>query len=303
MLVVAEGPEKGVQDKVGEIKDRFGIDLEFTALAVGPLLEKANQSLNADEGTFDIINVLGFSVSQMVGGDKFEQLNAYLDDPAKTPPDFDFADYPPGQTEYVGYFDVANGSFGGESLYLIPGLHGGSVITFYRKDLLEEAGLEPPSDPDSWLAAIEALNKDDVAGNSMIAKSGDVSLFLVDFWTRFTALGGELMSGSPQTKDFTPNLTGAESVARAAAHDRLREVRHERRHAVRLHGLRRRLRGRQDRDDAHVGHDRRHGLRPEPSRRSPTRSTSPCRWAASPCAAAGASASPRTPRTRTPPGP
>ena len=46
----------------------------------------------------------------------------------------------------------------------------------------------------------------------MIAKSGDVSLFLVDFWTRFTALGGELMSGSPQTKDFTPNLTGAESV-------------------------------------------------------------------------------------------
>ena len=120
MLVVAEGPEKGVKDKVGEIKDRFGIDLEFTALAVGPLLEKANQSLNADEGTFDIINVLGFSVSQMVGGDKFEQLNAYLDDPAKTPPDFDFADYPPGQTEYVGYFDVANGAFGGESLYLVP---------------------------------------------------------------------------------------------------------------------------------------------------------------------------------------
>ena len=34
----------------------------------------------------------------------------------------------------------------------------------------------------------------------MIAKSGDVSLFLVDFWTRFTALGGELMSGSPQTQ-------------------------------------------------------------------------------------------------------
>lgn len=212
MLVVAEGDEKGVQDKVGEIKDRFGVDLEVTALAVGPLLEKANQSINASEATFDIITVLGFAVAQMVGGGKFEQLNAYLDDPAKTPPDYDFADFPPGQLEYVGYFDQAAGNFGGDSLFLIPGLHGGTVATFYRKDLLEAAGVAPPSDPASWLAAVEALNKDGVAGNSMIAKSGDVSLFLVDWWTRFTALGGELMTGAPSTKDFAPNLTGAEAV-------------------------------------------------------------------------------------------
>ncbi len=158
--------------------------------------------------------MLGFSVSQMVGGDKFELLNPYLEDPAKTPPDYDFEDFPPGQLEYVGYFDVANGTFGGDHLYLHPGpprRHGDHLLPQGPAGRRPACSRRPT--PDSWLAAAEALNKDGVAGNSMIAKSGDVSLFLVDFWTRFTALGGELMSGSPQTKDFTPNLTGEQSVA------------------------------------------------------------------------------------------
>ena len=47
----------------------------------------------------------------------------------------------------------------------------------------------------------------------MIAKSGDVSMFLVDWYTRFTSQGGKLMSGSPQKKNFTPRLTSPAAVA------------------------------------------------------------------------------------------
>jgi hypothetical protein len=47
ILIAAEGDDKGVHDKVGEIKKRFGIDLKYTALPVGPLIEKANQNLKA----------------------------------------------------------------------------------------------------------------------------------------------------------------------------------------------------------------------------------------------------------------
>ena len=132
------------------------------------------QSLNASEGSFDLINVLGFTVSQFVGGDNYELLQPYLDDPAKTPADYDFADFLEGQLEYVGYFDIPNQQFGGDSLYLIPGLHDGSVIMFYRTDLFEQAGLAPPTNWDEYLAAAQALNSGDVAGTSMIAKSGDV---------------------------------------------------------------------------------------------------------------------------------
>ncbi len=213
ILVAAEGDDKGVKDKIPEIKKRFGIDVKMTALAVGPLLEKANQNLKAPTSSFDAIMVLGFSVSQMVGGGYFERLNPYLSNRSKTPRSYDFGDFPKGQLQYVGYYDVKKRQFGGKDLYLIPGLHGGSAILFYRKDLFQKAGLKPPKTWAQYLAAAKALNKDGVAGNSMIAKSGDVSMFLVDWYTRFASSGGKLMSGNPRAKTFRPRLTSPQAVA------------------------------------------------------------------------------------------
>ena len=210
LLVAAEGDEKGVQDKIGEIKKRFGIDVKMTALAVGPLIQKSNQSFKAPTGTYDAVMVLGFTVAQMVGGGFFEPLNKYV---AKAPKGYDFNDFPKGELNYVGYFDPAHGRFGGKTLYLVPGLHGGSVIMFYRKDLLKAAGVAVPKTWGQYLAAAEKLHGNGVSGNSMIAKSGDVSMFLVDWYTRFANSGGVLMSGSPQAKNFSPRLTSPAAVA------------------------------------------------------------------------------------------
>ena len=211
ILVAAEGDEKGVQDKIGEIKKRFGIDVKMTALAVGPLIEKSNQSFKAPTGTYDAVMVLGFTVAQMVGGGFFEPLNKYV--ATKAPAGYDFNDFPKGELNYVGYFDPAHGRFGGKTLYLIPGLHGGSVIMFYRKDLLNAAGVGVPKTWGQYLAAAKKLHGNGVSGNSMIAKSGDVSMFLVDWYTRFANSGGVLMSGTPQTKNFSPRLTSPAAVA------------------------------------------------------------------------------------------
>jgi multiple sugar transport system substrate-binding protein len=211
ILVVAEGDDKGVRDKISTIKRRFGIDLKMTALPVGPLIEKANQNLKAPTSSFDIIQVLGFSVSQMVGGGFFEPLNKYL---SKAPRGYDFPkDFPPGQLKYTGYYDTKKQQFGGKTLYLIPGLHAGSVLLFYRNDLFKEAGLKAPRTWPGYLQIARRLHGDGVAGNSMIAKSGDVSMFLVDWYTRFVNNGGKLMSGSPQAKNFRPRLTSPQAVA------------------------------------------------------------------------------------------
>ena len=211
MLVAAEGDEKGVKDKIGEMKSRLGVDVKLTALPVGPLIEKTNQSVKAKSGTFDAIEVLGFTVSAFVGGGFFEKLNPRL---AVAPAGYDYpADFPAGALEYVSNFDIATQQFGGKDVYLIPGLHGGAVVLFYRKDLLAAAGLAVPKTWGQYLAAAKKLNTGGVAGNSMIAKSGDVSMFLVDFYRRFAGTGGKLMSGSPQQKNFTPRLTSPEAVA------------------------------------------------------------------------------------------
>lgn len=210
MLIAAEGDDKGVKDKTANFEKTTGIKLKTTALGVGPLLEKANQSIKASNASYDAIMVLGFAVSQMVGGGYFAPLNSYV---AKAPAGYDFADFPEGQLDYVGYYSIKKQTFGGRDLYLIPGLHGGSVIFFYRKDLLKQAGLAVPTTWGQYLAAAKKLNADGVAGNSMIAKSGDVSMFLVDWYTRFTTIGGKLMSGSPETKNFSPRLTSPAAVS------------------------------------------------------------------------------------------
>jgi multiple sugar transport system substrate-binding protein len=210
ILVAAEGDDKGVKDKIPEIKKRFGIDVKMTALPVGPLNEKLSQNVKAPTSSFDAIMVLGFTVSAFVGGGFFEPLNKYL---PKAPAGYDFPkDFPPGELNYVGYYDVQHQRAGGKTLYLIPGLHGGSVVLFYRKDLFKAAGLQPPTTWAAYLNAAKKLNTGGVAGNSMIAKSGDVSMFLCDWYTRFVNMGGILMSGSPQAKNYRPRLTSPAAV-------------------------------------------------------------------------------------------
>lgn len=211
ILVAAEGDDKGVRDKIPDMKKKLGIDVKMTALPVGPLNEKLSQNVKAPTSSFDAIMVLGFVVSAFVGGGFFDPLNKYL---KHVPPGYDFPqDFPAGELDYVGYYDIKHQRFGGKTLYLIPGLHGGSVVLFYRKDLFAKAGLKPPTTWTAYLNAAKKLNTGGVAGNSIIAKSGDVSMFLCDWYTRFINMGGILMSGSPQTKNFTPRLTSPAAVA------------------------------------------------------------------------------------------
>lgn len=215
-LVDGERDEAGLKDKIPEIKEKMGIDVELTTLALGPILESNNQNLRAPESAFDVMHVLGFSVAGTVGADLFQELTPWVADPARTPEGYDLADFPAGALEYCGYFDSATGQFGGDKLYLIPGIHSGSCILFYRKDLLDAAGVAVPTNWEDYLAAAKTLTSGDVAGNCMIGLN-DVSLFLVDWYTRFITMGGTFTTGSKADKTLQTNFTSPEAV-RALQH-------------------------------------------------------------------------------------
>jgi multiple sugar transport system substrate-binding protein len=211
LLVPSEGAQLGVTDKAATIKKQFGIDVKMTALPVGPLIEKTSASVKAPTGTYDLISVLGFTVAQFVGGGFFTDLSPYI---KKLPKSYGYpSDYPQGELDYLSNFNVKTQTFGGKTPYLIPGLYAGPIILFYRKDLFQKAGLKPPTNFTNYLAAAKKLNGNGIAGNTMIAKSGDVSMFLVDWFSRFAGMGGKLMSGSPQKKNYTPRLTSPAAVA------------------------------------------------------------------------------------------
>jgi len=86
-------------------------------------------------------------------------------------------------------------------------------VYFYRKDLFDAAGLQPAKTWDDFKAAAVKLNKPgEVAGCSFIG-ANDFSLATVSWYTTFLTTGGVLMTGSPATKDFKPNLNSPEAVS------------------------------------------------------------------------------------------
>jgi ABC-type glycerol-3-phosphate transport system substrate-binding protein len=207
-----ENDHRALGDLLPKLKDETGIDLEITSPALGPLIEKTLQNLKADRSSFELIEYLGFLTTQQVGGGYFDQLNAMIDDPAQTPPDWDVKDFLPPAMANVGIFDMKAQKVGqGSDIYGIPGLHSGSVIYFYRKDLFDAAGLKPATTWDEFKAAAMKLNSGDVAGCSFIG-ANDFSLAAVDWYTRFITTGGKLMSGDPATKDFKPNVDSPEGI-------------------------------------------------------------------------------------------
>jgi multiple sugar transport system substrate-binding protein len=212
VLVDGERDERCLVDREAEIEAATGIDIQLTTMALPALFEALNANLNADESAFDIMHVLGFWVAGMVGSGRFERLNDWVADPSRTPADYDFADFPEGQLQYTGYFDVEAGEFGGDDLYLIPGIHSGSAILFYRTDLLEAAGIAVPTTWDEYLEAAKLLTKDGVFGNVNTGNTTDPTLFLVDWYTRFITKGGELTSGSKADKSLRTNLDSPEAV-------------------------------------------------------------------------------------------
>ena len=211
-LVDGERDEKGLQDLQADIEAETGIKIELTTLDLGTLQQSNIQNLTADESAFDIMHVIGFSVAGTVGAGLFEPLNDYLNDPSRVPADYDVSDFPAGQLEYTGFFTPETGEFGGDTQYLIPGIHSGSVLLFYRQDLLDAANIAVPTTWAEYLAAAEALTTGDVSGSAMVG-ANDVSNFLVDWYTRYITMGGELTSGSAADGTLALNIDSPEGVA------------------------------------------------------------------------------------------
>ena len=59
LLVDGERDDLGLRDKLDEIRETMGLEVEVSTLALGALLESNNQNLRADQSAFDIAHILG----------------------------------------------------------------------------------------------------------------------------------------------------------------------------------------------------------------------------------------------------
>lgn len=131
---------------VSRFREATGIDVEVVTAPSADLQERATVEYVAGSGRFDVVtwNTAWLSDENM---QFFEPLEDYV---AQAGEDYNFEDIIPSLLEITKFND---------HLYSIPFRMGGAML-YYRTDLMEEAGLEPPKTWEDYLNAAEALTQD-----------------------------------------------------------------------------------------------------------------------------------------------
>ena len=120
MLVVgSENIDHAFRDLLPELQAETGIEVEITSPAIGPLIQKTVQILQAERSGFELIQYLGFLAPQVVGTGSFTQLNSFIDDPSETAPDWGFQDFIQAAVNNVGIYDVEAGKRGQDRTYML----------------------------------------------------------------------------------------------------------------------------------------------------------------------------------------
>jgi multiple sugar transport system substrate-binding protein len=146
-------------------KDTGG-SITFDAVPYENLRDKQTLTLSG-AGGYDILYVHPSWFGEFAKGGLLAPVGGYLGDPSRNPPGFSAASYLPAP--------LAQGRYNG-TLYGLPDFIS-TVLLAYRKDLLQQAGIQPPVTLDDVLAAATKLNgKNGMAGLALPgAKTGGVS--------------------------------------------------------------------------------------------------------------------------------
>ncbi|MCL5071905.1 MAG: extracellular solute-binding protein [Actinobacteria bacterium] len=194
-----------------------GINVIVEDLGAGPLHDKILADWRAETG-YDVISYSNWQAYEFLPTKNFEPLGKYLEDPVLLDPEFDFEDFIPkledGWCKWsddpagTPYFTGVDGT-----LYAIPGPHSGSVIMAYRKDLLDQKGLEYPKTWDKYLEVAKELNNPsaELYGSTLHGLANE-HLPLNDFMPRFYSFGGDFFTGSKEDGTLKPNINSPEAI-------------------------------------------------------------------------------------------
>ena len=197
-LGLKSGPEDFWQELVPEFEELTGIATKFEAFEQAQARQKLATEFTAGTTNIDTFRtVRGQDFAQYSKNGWYEALDPYINDPAMVAPDFDLGDFFEG---------ALNACTLDGTIIALPVLNGGQCM-FVRRDLLDEKGLEIPTNFDELEAAAKALhNPPDVYGFvSRGQKSSAVSMFAAFLHN----MGADWMGADGKT----PSLNTPEAIA------------------------------------------------------------------------------------------
>lgn len=183
VVAVWSGPEHDNLVKVAaEYSKITGKEVVIEEVAREAYFDKLNTITATCGKDYDAFYAMSDFIPAYVAADGLKDLNTYFEDAAVASPEFSLDDY--GMATSFFTFD--------NKVYVLPS-EGDTAWLWYRKDLFEKAGLEPPQTWEEFYAAAQALN-DPANGvyGAVIGVKPDEAWW--DFMYYLFGQGGELLN-------------------------------------------------------------------------------------------------------------
>lgn len=191
--VIAQGMPSvlHVQDYLSEFNEKWGTQVRITLLGENERRAKSRLDVATGAGSYQVLYIDEANVAEMASGGWVYPVDEVV------PPEYDLDDF---------RVDLSNVATHDGTQYYAPFVGGGDLM-MYRKDILEEAGMEAPESLEDLVAAIKTLHdpEEDLYGWTARGQRG--SGMNVWRWTPFfRAMGGEWRDGD------MPVFNSAEAV-------------------------------------------------------------------------------------------
>ena len=193
-----------LEDQLADFEDLTGITVNLDLFEESAAHQKVRTELASGSGAYDIVWVqANWSIPYAKQG-WLEPLQPLIDNPDLTDADLlAFDDLMPSLTNLMRFEGA---------LYGLP-FFAATIITYYRADLLEAAGVDPAQldTIEGFSAAVKALNKDGVAGVAMRGHPDESSWHQTVF---MKGLGGGYVEDI-KNENYQPTLTSPEAIEAA----------------------------------------------------------------------------------------
>ncbi len=142
---------------ISEFETLTGIKVNIETLPEGDYMTKITTELQSGTGSYDMFMTASPMNFQYAAPGWIEDLQPWVDDATQTAPDWDFNDFYPALISASRWDKTDFGGAGQGGLWSIPANEEGYAL-FYRKDILEAAGIAVPNTHDELIAAAKKLN-------------------------------------------------------------------------------------------------------------------------------------------------
>lgn len=192
---------KYLAEYLHEFEDMTGAKIVYETPAFPIYNQRVDLELSTGGAAYDVINVTFIYIGRWIGAGWVEPLDAYINDPNKTPAGWDVGDFLPGTT---AVFKDRKGR-----LNAIPWVADCYMAGASRFDLFQQAGFKTlPDDFTQLEAAVKAVNrKDNVPG--FIAENH----YGWSWIPYLMGFGGTIFRNPPG--DLMPQLDSPEAIAAA----------------------------------------------------------------------------------------